>query len=363
MRGARSAGAMAGAVSKTFGSILTVLGGLALVLGLAAVGWGVTAIESESQRTFPDGERMDAALAVFVAGLVGVGLGYLLLLVGIPLLAWGMARVRDPATGEVVTTPGGALKAWGVTFLLLGVVALLAGIVAFAFGAGVVDEETRRMFPNDDRAEAAAGLAVGGMAVGAFGLLLVLLGIPFLVVGASRARDAAARGRVPRSADPSGRTAAAIVGGAAALALLLILSFGGVGFGGIVPTADPDDPREVVTESFEGELQGGRAPVLGEVGAGASSRSHEVSPRTRVGVVEAVAEWEGDTRTGPMRLVLEAQADDGSWRVIGGSDGGAPLAAKSGAETLPGKVRATLSFGENGGGAISYTLVVSVSPA
>ena len=359
MRALPRARPMAGGVSKTFGAIFTLLGVLALAGGFVAFGWGLFTLEEESERAFPDERRMEAALAVVAVGLAVAAVAFLLLLVGLPLLVYGVHRVHDPATGGTRTLPGGALKAWGVTLLVLGAATLLAGLLASAFGAGVVGEETGRLFPNDGRAQAAAILSAGALAVAGLGLVLVIVGIPLLVAGSSRANAAAhASGQAPPAASSAGVVLGVVVG-AVAVALLLMFAFGGT-----TPGSGADDDRgRATTAVFNGSIEGGGAPVLGTVGAGGERAQHVVTPQTRRGVVEAALGWEPTTARGPLVLLIEAATADGGWREIARAEGGSPLTAASGAEPLPGDVRVTVSFAEASGGAVEYTLVVNVSPS
>ncbi|HEX2065931.1 MAG TPA: hypothetical protein VHI93_03880 [Candidatus Thermoplasmatota archaeon] len=141
---------MAGSVLKTFGGILLALGIVALLVGLAAAGWGWYG-ESQNRGPFgvgSDPDRSKANEALLVYGGLGAGAGLLVLLVGIVLLASGAGRanralvraVRDGPAGASsgVAAPAAASRKRGALWLGVGVAAALLLAVGLVL-AGNVD--------------------------------------------------------------------------------------------------------------------------------------------------------------------------------------------------------------------------------
>lgn len=349
------AAAMAGGVAKAFGIILTFLGGFALVLGTTGFFAGAFVVAQESEGPFASEERIEAAAVASAVGLAAMAGGFLLLLLGLPLLVWGLQREDDPQTGRARTRQGGALLAWAFTLLVLGGIALLLGLAAAAIGAAVLEEESGRLAPSEERAELAAVFGVGGLAVAGLGALLVVTGIPFAVGARSRA-DRAPAGAALRWS-PSA-TALSVGGGAAVVLLALFLT---VAPGGPLMAAAADEDGGVVTLTFEGRIAGVMTPA-GALGAAVPSEGeHVVSAPYALGIVEAGLEWESATDP-TLVLVLETQDDQGGWREIARATGNATLLARSGAVPLGDDVRARVSFADGSGGDVEYALVVRVSP-
>src|SRR5688500_5462419 len=85
-----------GAVAKVFGVLLILCGILLLAGGIAAAAFSATDEQDTQGQLLQDGDRSDQNADVFVYGLAGAGLGLVLLVVGIVLVAIGPKAAAPP---------------------------------------------------------------------------------------------------------------------------------------------------------------------------------------------------------------------------------------------------------------------------
>lgn len=364
---------MAGGVSKTLGTIATGLGSVVLLVGLFIAVANLDELGDESRKFVPNEGRLASAAAMALGGLAATALGLLLLFVGIPLLVYGLHRYVDPQTGHAATRRGGAMKAWGLAFVILGAIMLAVGAFAATYGAGIVEEELGRTIPHEPRGEAGAYLAVGGLVLLAGGILLSILGVPFLVAGASRATREAAASPPPAPAQApwsAGRTALTLVVAFAMLGLMLGVAFGqGPGKGAFALLSDgeigPDGQQAQVVEApFEGTVRGAHAPALGEVGTGEERVEHVVAPQSVRGTVEVVGGWEAVAGPLPsLVVVIEAMGESGEWHELARVASEEDIMLTTQVAPLPGDVRVTIMLPEGAGGEARYAILVRIVPA
>src|SRR5688572_28458866 len=133
-----------GAVAKTFGVLLILLGVVLLVGGIAAAAYSATDEQDNQGQLLQDGDRSDQNAGLLVYGLAGAGLGLILLILGIVLVAirpkptasWATAPTAPTAQASPpAAQPAPRRRALVATAAVAGAVALLA-FVAFAIGGG-----------------------------------------------------------------------------------------------------------------------------------------------------------------------------------------------------------------------------------
>ncbi len=146
---------MAGAVAKTFGVLLLLIGVTLLLGGIGAAVYAQMDEQEHKEEQGPfgmgrDEEREQINQALLTGGIVAASLGFLLVVVGIVLM---LVRGRESQGQQQIVTAGGA-----------------ATSTSLAAGAGRDDGEIR---PEPGRAKLAAGIIVGVVLLG----LLVFAGV------------------------------------------------------------------------------------------------------------------------------------------------------------------------------------------
>lgn len=106
--------AMAGAVGKTVGVLLLVLGVVALLAGLGAAGYAYTDQAENEDQVFADPDRTDLNQQLMVGGTVAAGAGLVLLVVGLVAMTVGKDRTVVVQTGGEAAA-GGSAPASAVT--------------------------------------------------------------------------------------------------------------------------------------------------------------------------------------------------------------------------------------------------------
>lgn len=363
---------MAGGVSKTFGMMLTILGAFGILAGIAVAVYGISALEAESREAFPDRRNAETSVQIAFAGFATLGTGMAVLLLGLPMLIWGANRYRDPATGRVRTEAGGAMRAFGFTFLTLALISAVVG-AAVMVTAMAIAESGSSGFNGEARGDMAEALWYLGIVAAALAAVFFVLGLPLAFVGGVRggqtdgaikaaARTATAQGEpapasVPRNVGWSPtQSALAVVGGIAILSLLMVAIFqpGGATLGALATHGPP--PFE---ETYEGRLTGLTMPVAGSASPENGSGAHAFTPPSTRGHFEAHLSWQ-ETELAPERLILVLEVEDtnGAWREVARKEGAQPVSASSGLELMPGKARAVVMFPEGTGGDAYYVLHV-----
>lgn len=367
---------MAGAALKTTGGILTTLGAAAAILGLVVAVVGLQQLDGEAQRLAPSEQRAQDGAKLGLAGAAVLGMGAALLLVGLVPLVAGFHRTEDAQLGRVRTRRGGYLTGFGVSFLVVGALALLVATVCFVYSSNVMSEEEGRVLENDGRRDLAEGLFFAGTASSIVAGVLLVLALPLLVSGRVRAAGDPAPAPVagepvialPPPAVTSSRRATSsallVAGGLAFASFLVVGLFATLGGTTIGALGTDDGPGTAVERLYEGELSGGRLPTGATVGAGAESAVHEITPETTYGIVEAALGWEPGPTRAELELVLEMETASGRWERIGGSQNPEPGVVSFGPMSVTGPIRATVSFASGSGGQdVSYELLLRVLPS
>lgn len=273
---------------------------------------------------------------------------------------------------------GGVTKGFGITFLILGGVLVLAGIVAAAYGFFLASEQQDRGFLADpDQEDLAEALLIGGGLAAGIGLLLLILGGILAAIGGGMARREMLRtiaGAAPAAAATPASTprrrskawiVAAIVVGVLLLAAVFFASTDegqpGSVFSALSSTEGSDTPAVVANKSFDGRVQGVRAPILGGLNTGSSQAVHDLAITPGVHALRGTLNWTADAATGASSLVLILEAEkDGVWEELGRGEGGPGLVVEAPPQSLPANIRARVFLAGDGAGDQAYALELLV---
>jgi hypothetical protein len=257
---------------------------------------------------------------------------------------------------------GGVLKGFGITFLVLGILLVLAGLAAAAYGLYTQEENDGQLLGDPEAEDQAQTALVAGAAAAAVGLLVLVLGIALNAAGngrrhrellraaagrpadapapappaAAKPATAAAKATAPpapattraarRAPGPSAKTGAAI--GLASLGILVLavlalaLGDGGraVGFGG-------DDDRTFQPLSFQGSVRNsfalpGADPVTTDDGE--SLQEFDAPAGATTARIELT--WDrADAGADQLVVVLEHEQPGDGWRELGRASGTSPV--------------------------------------
>lgn len=357
---------MAGEVSKTFGLLLTVLGIVVLLGGLLVAAYGIAQVDAETQKDFPDEDHARQMADLALGGFSGAAAGFALLFLGIPLLVYGSQRYRDESSGRRGTRPGGALRAWALSLLILGVIASAVGGIAFLYGSIVSEDGRAGMTTNDARHELGETTRIAGGTLLSVGVTMLLVCVPFFVGGAIRARKervavsgpAVARKR-REPADPEAEALAAVARpawhqspGLVALVVIVaavVLAAVGIGFSpasgdAFGLTSEGGASPSTVEETFEGRLT---AVYIGDqqVGETKTNETHKMDPVITKGRLVGTLDWAvGAGGADRLILTLEARTWSGQWGLVLEQDVAPGEKVVTAAMTFRGDVRATVSL-------------------
>lgn len=263
---------------------------------------------------------------------------------------------------------GGVTKGFGITFLILGLILIIGGIAAAGFGFSIGQrEEERGLFGDPEQQDLASALLTGGAIAGGVGVALLVVGGILAAIGGGMAQREllrAMRGSGTADRAPATRRTGWIVAGAIVGILLLavgVYALRGGSDGGALsafsaPAHEPADTI-VANKTYEGYVQGVRAPILGGLNTGNADAVHELSLTPGILTLVGTLHWTADAPTSASTLVLILEANNaGAWEEIGRGEGGPGLAVEVPATSLPETVRARVFVGGSGAADQEYTL-------
>ncbi|HUH13783.1 MAG TPA: hypothetical protein VMK65_11760, partial [Longimicrobiales bacterium] len=331
---------------------MSIFGTVVLVLGLVILVRGVTTLDAESREALPDEEQAAGAAAGAMLGLTSLGVALLALFFGVPLLVWGLHREQDAVSGKARTRRGGALGAWGASFLLLGALLLALAAVLAGYGRAIASS-SGSPYLQEERAEVGMAMAVSGEVGLVGGGLLLALGLTlgaFAFMRASKGPGiAGAAAEVPQGVRMLGVTGAVLVLG--------LVAFAAFGAGPAATALDRAAADQSYTEHWEGQIGGASTP-LGPVGD--AEVVHTMQAPYKYAHLAATAVWRPPEDMPPpeLVLVLEVEEMDGSWRELGRVQGTQKAEFRSnGPITIEGEnVRARLFVADMKPGAARYVL-------
>lgn len=279
---------------------------------------------------------------------------------------------------------GGVAKGFGITFLILGGILLLAGIAAAGFGYYTLSqEEERGVLGNPDAAATGEQLMIGGALAAGVAVLFFIVGGILAAIGGARARNelfrvaagtGVAAAPAPTTIAPVQKSRAGFLVALAVLCLLLVggvtyaLAGGGDGGAGtaIFPSSRDDGgaSANAVVQTFDGRVQGVRAPVVGGFNTGNSAAIHEMSVTPGRHALTATLNWSASGAAGAESLVLILEAErDGAWTELARGEGGPGLVVEVPANDLPPKLRARVFAGGADAVDQTYALEMVATPA
>lgn len=220
---------------------------------------------------------------------------------------------------------GGVARTFGVLFLILGVLALVAGGAAAVYG--YVDQQDHKdsrgpagIGEDPDRTERNEALLAGGGVAAAGGLVLVVAGIVLLVVAGARSRSElllalSGSGGGGREDRARGKflVSGLVVLGALVVVLAAVLAEGG-------SLGMDNGSGQASSEVFDGTVQPSVSlPTVGTVSP--TAPRHVLSAPLAATRLVAVLDWTAGPGVETLSLDLE-QNVGGQWRTAATADGG-----------------------------------------